>query len=270
MSKRKLLINEVFKQAKKESGRDTKSGVASYLWTYFEEHLNFIISDKTFIRYYESFLENDQDVNINPDRLDKLSQYIGYKSFKDFSHTSVKNISEGENTTSVKLLLDGEEISVPEKIFNIIIKITNNPNFNVPDFMKKNGLGVLEFIFVFALVTGGVVFSTDHSKSLSFSSLKSSSESKSYMYWNGNNYIETDSSDLGPQIEVIPMNIHDFKYLKKITRPDTLTVDNALGKVWYDKSNNNVEFFTSYGEHPENGKTLKEATEYIIETYGGE
>ncbi|WP_449400149.1 hypothetical protein [Chryseobacterium wanjuense] len=45
MSKRKLLIHEVFEQAKRESGRETKSGIATYLWTYFEEHLNYIISD---------------------------------------------------------------------------------------------------------------------------------------------------------------------------------------------------------------------------------
>ena len=55
--------------------------------------------------------------------------------------------------------------------------------------------------------------------------------------------------------------------LKKITRPDTLTVENALGKVWYAKSNRRVEFFTHHGIHPENGKTLREATAYMIEKY---
>ena len=90
------------------------------------------------------------------------------------------------------------------------------------------------------------------------------------MYWNGERYIATDSSSLGPQLEVIPMNEQPFKYLKLITRPDTLTVENALHKVWYSKSNNEVEFFTSFGKHPENGKALKDATEYIIETYGGQ
>lgn len=90
------------------------------------------------------------------------------------------------------------------------------------------------------------------------------------MYWDKDRYVATDSSSLGPQVEVIPMDKKNFRYLRKITRPDTLTVDNAFGKVWYDKSDNNVEFFTSFGKHPENGKTLKDASEYIIETYGGE
>lgn len=55
--------------------------------------------------------------------------------------------------------------------------------------------------------------------------------------------------------------------LRKITRPDTLTEENSLGKVWYDKSNNHVEFFTHYGKHPKNGKTLKEVTSHILEKY---
>mgnify|MGYP000857686014 CR=1 FL=1 len=66
--------------------------------------------------------------------------------------------------------------------------------------------------------------------------------------------------------EIIALN-KEKEMLKKITRPDTLTVENALGKVWYAKSNRRVEFFTHHGIHPENGKTLREATAYMIEKY---
>jgi hypothetical protein len=66
--------------------------------------------------------------------------------------------------------------------------------------------------------------------------------------------------------EIIALS-EEKKLLKKITRPDTLTVENALGKVWYDKSNNKVEFFTHYGKHPENGKALKDVSETILEKY---
>jgi hypothetical protein len=53
--------------------------------------------------------------------------------------------------------------------------------------------------------------------------------------------------------EVIPME-KLFIYFRRITRPDTLNSENSMGRVWYDKSNNHVEFFTSFGRHPENGK----------------
>ncbi|MCS3530322.1 hypothetical protein [Chryseobacterium sp. JUb7] len=273
MSKRKLLIHEVFEQAKRESGRDTKSGIATYLWTYFEEHLNYIISDRTFIRYYETFIENNRETNISPDRLDKLSQYIGYENFSDFNPTFEKKIeNEEESTTSVKFLLDGEEVSVPEKIFNIIIKITNNPNFNVPDFMKKNGLGVLEFVFVALLVTGGVVFSNpiDKNKSNIFSFTSSIKQTnKNYMYWDGEQYNETDSSYIGPEYEVIAIDEKLVKHFKRITRKDTMTVDNSLGRTWYSKYYGNVEFFTSDGIDPDNKRELKKSTATMIEKYAG-
>jgi len=65
------------------------------------------------------------------------------------------------------------------------------------------------------------------------------------------------------------MNEYMFKYFKRITRPDTLTVNNSLGKVWYNKSKNHVEFFTSFGKHPENEKTLRDVSERILENYAG-
>ena len=37
--------------------------------------------------------------------------------------------------------------------------------------------------------------------------------------------------------------------------------------LWYDKSDNQVRFFSYYGQHPTNGKTLKRVTEYICEKY---
>jgi len=275
MSKRKLLIQAVFEQAKKESGRDTKSGIASYLWTYFEEHLNYIISDKTFIRYYEAFLENDKEVNINPDRLDKLSQYVGYESFKYFNYTFEKKVEkEGDSTTSVRFLLDGEEVSMPEKILQIIIKISNNSNFNVPDFVKKNGLGVIEFVFVALLVTGGLVFSNKSNDKKERESghgiMSFINPAKNYMYWNGNEFVETDSSYMGPDFEVVARSEHKIRYFKRITRKDTMNVENSIGKTWYSKVNGKVEFFTMDGIDPENKRELRRATEYIIRKYSGE
>lgn len=275
MSKKKLLINEVFRKAKEESQRDTKNGLASYLWLYFKEDLGFEINDRSFSRYYDTYVTGNGDIKIQPDRLDRLSEYLGYKDFTDFSRTFVKR-EEDANTTTVKISVDHDEESLTEKLSKIIINITNEQHFKMPEFIKKNGLGILEMTFLLLLVTGGVVFpntqknSQDSKSTFSLPFIGKSDQDKKYMYWNGERYIATDSSSLGPQLEVIPMNEQPFKYLKLITRPDTLTVENALGKVWYDKSDNNVEFFTSFGKHPENGKALKDATEYIIETYGGQ
>ncbi|AZA87735.1 hypothetical protein EG349_13485 [Chryseobacterium shandongense] len=275
MSKKKLLINEVFEQAKRESDKTSKNGLAMYLKVHLETFKLFL-DEKTFSRYYDSFVTGiKNETNPDPDTLDKLSQYIGYKNFADFSRTFVKREEEA-NKTTVKISVDHDEESLTEKLSKIIINITNEQHFKIPEFIKKNGLGIMEMALLLVFVTSGVVFPNTKSNSQSTESsftlpfIGKSHQDKKYMYWNGERYIATDSSSLGPQLEVIPMNEQPFKYLKLITRPDTLTVENALHKVWYSKSNNEVEFFTSFGKHPENGKALKDATEYIIETYGGQ
>ncbi|WP_288457249.1 hypothetical protein [uncultured Chryseobacterium sp.] len=271
MSKNKLLITEVFKKAEQESKRDTKNGLASYLWLYFKEDLKFEINDKSFSRYYDAYVIGNKEIRIKPDRLDILSQYLGYKDFAEFSGTFIKNDNE-ENKTTVKISVDDDEESLTEKLSKIVINITNEQYFKVPDFLKKNGLGILEMTFVLLMVTGGVVFSNNKtSKSLGFmSGWGSPATDKPYMYWDKDRYMATDSSYLGPQKDVIPMDRTLFVYFKKITRPDTLNAENSIGKVWYDKSNNHVEFFTNFGQHPENGKTLKDVSKGILETYAGE
>lgn len=271
MSKKKLLITEVFKKAEEESQRDTKNGLASYLWLYFKEDMGFDINDRSFSRYYDAYVIGNKEIRINPDRLDMLSEYLGYKNFDDFSGTFVKENNE-VNKTTVKVSVDNDEESLTEKLSKIVINITNEQYFKIPDFLKKNGMGIVEMAFILLLVTGGVVFSNGKGTPPLgiFSGGGTPAIDKPYMYWDKDRYIASDSGYISPQIDVVPMEPNKFVYQKKITRPDTLTIENAVNKVWYDKSDNHVEFFTNYGTHPENGKTLKVATPHIVETYGGE
>jgi hypothetical protein len=272
MSKKKLLIHEVFKKAKEESQRDTKNGLASYLWLYFKEDIGFEINDKSFSRYYDTYITGDGDIKIQPDRLNKLSEYIGYRDFADFSRTFVKK-DEDANKTTVKITVDDED-SLTEKISKIIINITNEQYFTMPDFIKKNGLGILEMTFVLLLVTGGVVFSNGKAKKstsfpLGFMSGIESTVEKSYMYWDGEKYIATDSSYISPEFDVVAMNEYQVKFLRRITRKDTMTVENSLGKTWYSKCNGEVEFFTADGIDPDTKKELKKTTSFIIDKYAG-
>ncbi|MXS72688.1 hypothetical protein GSF70_15875 [Flavobacteriaceae bacterium W22] len=259
--KKRFLVKTVFEKAKNEIPRGNKSSVASYLSSLFEDRYGFEREERAYIRYYTSLVEKNEDYNIDDLALDYLSKYLKYNDFKDFCDKV--NI---ENDDLKTFSLSFNDIS--EKIHQIFITVT--PTVLLPDFMKKNGMGILEMTFVLLLVTGGVVFSNNKSKHIDLiGECGSPAVDKPFMYWNKDRYMATDSSYLGPQINVIPMNPGTFTYLKKITRPDTLNINNFKGKVWYDKSNNRVDFFTSFGRHPENGKTLKEATDRIIENYAG-
>lgn len=274
MSKIKLLIHEVFKQAREESDKDTKNGLASYLWLYFKEDLGFEITDKSFARYYDAYILGGKEIQIQSDRLDKMSEYVGFRNFSDFSRTFVKN-DESSNKTTVKISVDKDEETLTEKLSNIIINITNEQHFKMPDFMKQNGLGIMEMALLLCLVTGNVVFSNNKKISngssfpSSFMSGLQAGTDKKYMYWGGERYIATDSSFIRPGLEVKAMNEHVFLHFRKIKRKDTLTEANALGKTWYSKFYGNVEFFTDDGVDPENGRELRKSTSTIIYKYAG-
>jgi len=275
MSKKKLLIHEVFKQAQEESEKDTKNGLASYLWLYFKEDLKFEITDKSFARYYDAYiLEKGGEIQIQQDRLDKMSEYVGYKDFKDFSRTFVKK-DETANKTTIKIKVDEDEEALSERFSKLNINITNEQHFKMPEFMKQNGLGIMEITLLICLVTGNVVFSNNkklNNGSLFPLALMSNMESgidKKYMYWNGEKYIGTDSSYIRPGLDIVAMNEHLFQHFKKITRKDTLTEANALGRTWYSKFYGNVEFFTDDGIDPENGRELRKSTSTIIYKYAG-
>lgn len=270
MSKRKLLIHEVFKQGERESGKDAKSGIAAYLWSYFDDHFSPSISDKTFIRYYDAFIRDNKEINIDSDTLNKLSQYIGYKDFLDFSRTFVKK-KDDANKTTVKISVDENDVSLADKIINIFI--TNEQNFKMPEFMKQNGFGIVELGFAAVLLTGSFVSGNSGKNGNTdvlgiFGNPKPVKEKKC-MYWDKFEYKTADCEDDRPNLDLTPVDSYLLKYFKKITRKDTLTVENAVGNTWYSKYNGEVEFFTLDGEDPDNGRELRSSTPYIIEKYAG-
>jgi tRNA U38,U39,U40 pseudouridine synthase TruA len=265
MSKRKLLINEVFRRAKEESQRDTKNGLASYLWLYFKDDIGFEINDKSFSRYYDTYVTGNGEIKIQQDRLDKLSQYIGYKNFTDFSRTFIKT-EEDANKTTVKISVDENDTSLTDKIINIII--TNEQFFKMPEFMKKNGMGIMEIVLLLCFTTGTIAFSKNPiNKTQGFAGILESQPK--CMYWDKVEYKPADCEDDRPNLNLKPADDYLVKYFKKITRKDTLTVENAVGNTWYSKYNGVVEFFTLDGEDPDNGRELRSSTAYIVEKYAG-
>lgn len=93
-------------------------------------------------------------------------------------------------------------------------------------------------------------------------------EKKECMVWFKDRYISVDCMDNTLRNnQVIPMDKSKLENFRKITRLDTLTLKD-VNKIWYSKVNNEVEFFTSSGIHPEHSERgLKLATSYIIQKY---
>ncbi len=267
MSKKKLLIREVFEQAERESGKTSKNGLSLYLKVHLET-FNIYLDEKTFVRYYDAFvLEKGKEMEPDVDTLNKLSKYIGYTDFADFSRTFIKK-DEDANKTTVKISVDKDEESITDRLSNIIINITNEQNFKMPEFIKKNGLGLMEMVLLVCLVTGNVVFS--HPKKEKSYGFAGSLPILKCMYWDGSEYKLVDCNNKNPLYDdKIPVDEVKLKFFKRVLRKDTLTIENALGKTWYSKYNGDVQFFTKDGEDPDNGRELKKATAFMINKYAG-
>jgi len=85
------------------------------------------------------------------------------------------------------------------------------------------------------------------------------------MIWSSDHYTKTECSGNTEERKFIP---HIYESMKKVEVSDkTIFFKDGEVQIWYDKSNGQLEFFTSPGIHPVNGNTLKPITEYMIEKY---
>lgn len=92
---------------------------------------------------------------------------------------------------------------------------------------------------------------------------------KQCMYWAEDHYVAVccETTRL-PGSAIVAIRPYELQHFQKITRPDTLTADQA-NKVWYSKIDNTVEFFTApAATHPVyHDRSIKPATAHIIEKY---
>ncbi|MDQ0592132.1 hypothetical protein QFZ37_000501 [Chryseobacterium ginsenosidimutans] len=251
--KRKLLMKTAYETAKKELKTDTSSDTAilGFLSQKLEDQFGSSKDERTFVRYYKRLVKENQDYNIDDITLDQLSKYLGYKNFEDFSENYKIEKEDGE--TKIEMKIGNDEDSLSEKLSKIIINITNTPVFNVPQLAKNGiGIGAMVMILIMGFAYGGEL-----------------SQKNECMYWDGDEYKKTSCNDKNPKHQLLPIDTVKLKYFKKITRPDTLTVENGFGNSWYTKYDNTVEFFTMDGINPDNGKSLTNASKHMITKYAG-
>jgi len=306
IDKKKKLVEVVFEKAKNELPNSSKTSIAFYLSTLFEEEYGFSKDGRTFVRYYKKLVEDNLDYMIDDITLDNMSLYSGYKNFNDFCNNYrkepfVKKFGPINVTISES---DEQNDNLSDQSSKLVVNITNSPVFNIPEFISKNKNS---FGLMGILVAGGIFVSQkdnlpkEKQQVINQQSIEETSKpkqttavpksnsvvtviekqvnhivqnvnqkkvsEKECMYWKLDHYVAVLCNEDINVNQVIAIDEELLTSFRKINRVDTLTVNNALGKVWYDKSNNHVEFFTNFGIHPENGKTLKPVSKHIIEKY---
>lgn len=279
---KKRLLEEVFEKASAETTEKSFTGILKYLEIRLKDDFNIPLSYKTFENYYNQIVLKDENYNIKPAILNDLSTYLEYNNFKEYC----------EEWKTV-------EYSISSGPSKVIVHVINKPILKMPDFLtKQSNLGFLGVVLVGSFFAGNKFLNSNNSnifnndspineksaigdepkiqKTANFVSTKSVVEDQSIlkidntkgcMVWEEDHYKQISCDENNSDNSIVRYQ-DSKKDLVKITRPDTLTLENAFGKVWYSKTNNEVEFFNSIGVHPENGKTLKNASSYIIKKYG--
>lgn len=284
LSKKKKLIEDVFEKASSETTEQSFSGIAKALERSLLDDLKVCLSYKSFENYYSKLVENDEDYNIKPLILDDLSRYLDYNSFREYC----------EEWKTV-------EYSTKESISKVVINIVNKPLLRMPEFLTKHSsLGIAGAIICGSFLVGSkvnnadgalqqkafvedkvfqdkyfdpqevrvetVVYLPQKSSNITISAAGSDDNAPKYMYWDGHSFVASEEGYKGPEFKVVPMDENQLRYFQKITRTDTIT-ERSLGKIWYSKYKNVVEFFTADGVNPENGKELKHLTKHMFDTY---
>lgn len=282
LPEKKKLLEEVYEKASSETSETSFSGILKYLEIQLRDEFQIVLSYKTFENYYKTIVENDQDYNIKTQILDDLSKYVDYDNFKEYCaewKTFEHKVTEGAS--------------------KVIVHVINKPLLTMPEFLtKQSNLGIIGVLLVCSAFAGNKILNDkkesegikqeqmienipiENMSKTSFTKMPSTGKflqpenssvvnvkEKECMYWDLDHYERTFCNENANGKNVIAYQPESGN-LRKIMRPDTLTVENAFGKVWYVKSNHHVEFFNTYGQHPENDKTLKQATKYIISKYG--
>lgn len=266
LAQKKKLLEDVYEKASNETTEISFSGITKYLERTLQDDHRIQLSHRSFENYYKAIVkEENGNYNIKPDILNDLSKYLGYDTFREYC-------SEWKTI----------EYSIEHTISKIVINIVNKPLLNLPDFFhKQSHMGIIGILLLIGTFIGGIGFIRSNNKEINSKSVSNDlirfiigvSEEKRCMYWNDSTYTSVACEDKTLYKNIIPVDSLDLKNFRKITRPDTLTSENAIDKVWYSKRWSKVEFFTTTnrkGTNPKNGATLRPVTEKIIEKYAHE
>ncbi|WP_300671334.1 hypothetical protein [Soonwooa sp.] len=263
---KKLLIEKVYQKAKQNTHEISLNGIFNDLEISLREDYKISLTSKSLKTYKQHFIDDNKDYNIPTNTLNDLSKYVGSMDFKDFCS---KNEIEDNPSTKVEIKVNEdycETHQISETKSNITINVINKPFFGIPEFMTKHSsMGIFGVLFILGSAFGGYQFFKPKQNTSTIQNLISATVS-GCMYWNGDEYLQEDCDKINDKVNLIPLNQEKLEHFKRITNPDTLTL-HSVGKVWYSKYNNEVTFFTTQGKNPENGKTLKPVTEYILNKY---
>lgn len=253
----------IFKENRKID--DLISFSSFFYFDFKEENIKELKKQTDKFRPLETFFKGETDLtDINGVDLAAVLVNFNPRPLRRFlKENSSVSISEKDSVPAPVIENENTEF-VPQKQ----IKTTSVSNFipnNVVNRIDKSKTEKRKQKTIWTAIGILVLFSVVYTfKDLFF-------PEKECMQWQNDHYEAIDCPDknLGigkfKFIEVLNENVLTLKKMK--INKNTIFFKNDKPVVWYCKRNGNVEFFNSFGYHPETGKPLKPVTHYIINKY---
>ncbi len=193
---------------------------------------SFVYGDRSLRDFYkEAISKVDNDIEIpQPQVIVALAKYLGYMDYKDYL---LKNELEEKALTT-----------------------KHRGQTKTGNWVKKNSKWIKSFSIVF--IVGIICF-------LGYNYFNK----QRWMEWNETHFVEVafDSEKIKDGVLKLykEERIRGFKKLFPNCESTFFNGDGAV-KIWYGK-NKELEYFSSYGLHPETGKTLKPITKYMVKKH---
>ncbi|MBC8755481.1 hypothetical protein H2O64_12460 [Kordia sp. YSTF-M3] len=243
----KELVLSAFKKARKEVKEATGvnmsvTGIAKRISDYMMDECHFQYHEKSLRNKYNLALKDEQDVELKSSVANCLCCYLGYENYAEF------------------IMKNSIPLASPEIVENIIIEEEYPPKKEpsigekLKIVIQKNKVTLIFCSLIFLLYFGLYMVNRQQ-----------------WMVWDTDRYVEV-------QFDVEKYGLSNLKLYKherikkfREVKPDCNYLffkSDGSENLWYQKATNGeVTFFTSFGLHPETGKTLKKITPYMIRKY---
>ncbi|MEH6763748.1 MAG: hypothetical protein V7655_04540 [Aequorivita antarctica] len=203
----------------------------------------FPYSEKSFRNLYNDAKEGKEIFIKQPKLVQAIAKYLEYKDYHDF---------ENQNC----LVKEEKRLAANGNANDAFTKGDVQDNGNPKPLIKRRNFQItISISFLLIICFLGYAFYTK----------------QRWMEWKETHYVEVsfDSEKLreGSLKAYKAERITDFEKVTPICESKFFNDDGSV-RVWYGKNRDgDLEYFTSYGLHPQTGKTLKPITRYMIGKY---
>lgn len=163
--------------------------------------------------------------------------------------TAVGDLQNKKGEPAERLKNEGEEESGKHKIESSIASgaVANNTK-------GKSKLTMPTLIFLILVIGAGGMYT-----------IITGNTNTNCMYWAGDHYESVPCNEEANGRLILPLNRKRMEQFKRITREDTITW-RSIGKIYYIKDSNKIEYYTEGGRYPEDvNRSLKKLSRYIFE-----